>query len=477
MRQGELLLSRDGFEAVLTAALRILGTTGLHTGLAPLLSRLGGALGLRVAGGRIRVDEACARDALELMFPDWREGPPAPSPRPGQANIQVSPRAFLVADHRSRRVRPLTRADVIRGTKLIDALGGRGVTGTVCGAPQDAPDAVRELEQYLLGCRFSRNGGYVSDMVPPQARAYLERMRQAAEPEYHPRRRDYFHWMITPLRIDADRLEEMLAFDGEVAALGFGSMPVMGMTGPVDPRGVFTLSLAECLGATAVLHHVFPRARLTPMSMHPQPADLRSGLIMFGSMEWRRLALLKRDLYRHLGHDWTLQDSITCACMPDPLAQQEKAAAVAFSVACGFRDFVIYPLSNDEVWSDVQLLLDVEMIENAWDTIAPQADPGRASAACDNVAELIAAGKSFAESLDTAAHMREYYRPSLLRRFHSAAQWGAAGYPDPLGDIDAKADELVAGEDYAPPADRYAKVVDVYREACRDFGVDPIALD
>jgi trimethylamine:corrinoid methyltransferase-like protein len=477
MQRSGLLISRDGFGAVLAAALRLIGTTGLTTRSASLLSRLVGAPGLRVDRGRIRVDEAYARDVLRMVFPDWQRGAPAPTPRPPRANIIVSARAYLFADHHTRKVRLLTRADVVRGTKLISALRDRNVRGTVSGTPQDAPEAVQGLDQYLIGCRFSRSGGHLPDAMPAQARPYLERMREAAEPGYDRRRRSYFHWMISPLRIESDLLEEMLAFGGDVTGLGFGSMPSMGMTGPVDPVGVFTLSLAECLGATAVLHRVFPRASLHPPCLHPQPVDLHSGLMMFGSMEWNRLMLLKRDLYQHLGFDWTQQDSITCACMPDPLAQIEKASAVAFGVAHGFRDFVIYPLSNDEVWSDAQCLMDVEMIENAWDTVAPFDAGDRAAAACENTADLVAAGEPFAASPDTVAHMREYYRTSSLRRHHSAGQWRAAGLPDPLSDLDARVGALVAGENRMPRADSYAKVVDIHREACRAFCAEPLVLD
>ena len=44
-------------------------------------------------------------------------------------------------------------------------------------------------------------------------------------------------------------------------------------------------------------------------------------------------------------------------------------------------------------------------------------------------------------------------------------------------DAEAYARELIGKADYAPAGDKFRKVIDIYHQACREFGAEPMELD
>jgi trimethylamine:corrinoid methyltransferase-like protein len=240
--------------------------------------------------------------------------------------------------------------------------------------------------------------------------------------------------------------------------------------------GVYTLSLAETLGGAAILHRLFPDAWVS-FYPHPEPMDPRTGVMAFGTPEWNRLELLQREVLEHLGMTAHRMDILTSACMPDAQAQADKMAALAFGVAHGYTCFNVFPLCADEVWSHVQLVLDVEYVHRAWVTHRRFAGAQRAEDAFDTLATCVQERRMVGETRDTVLHLRENYYRSPLPRVFSSSQWNDAGQPDPLVDAEAYAQELIEKADYAPPEDKLRKLMDIYRKACRESGAEPMELD
>src|SRR4030042_6655080 len=135
-------------------------------------------------------------------------------------------------------------------------------------------------------------------------------------------------------------------------------MPMMGMTGPVDPVGVYVQGLGEGLGAAAILHALFPEARAY-VYPHPQVMDLRSGHMAFGTVEHARLEMIKMQVMKALNLPYyNLKDIMTSAQMPGSMAQGDKALGFFTGIMAGYRAFNLMALSTDQVWSPVQALLD-----------------------------------------------------------------------------------------------------------------------
>jgi trimethylamine:corrinoid methyltransferase-like protein len=300
-------------------------------------------------------------------------------------------------------------------------------------------------------------------------------MREIAE-DFDRKRRHFSVWVPSPLKLEGNDLDELLDSGAEVLSFYVGTMPLMGMTGPVDPVGAYTLSLAETLGGAAILHRTFPEAKVS-IWPHPQAMDPRSGLMAFGTLEWNRLDLMKKEILEHLGMLPKYKENLTSACMPDAQAQADKMASIAFGVTHGFTHFNLFPLCADEAWSHAQLVLDVEYVHIAWETQEPTIRVQRAEDAFNTLALSVQESRILGEMEDTILHLRQNYSLSPLPRVFSSGQWNNAGRPDPLSDAEAYAQELIEKADYAPPQDKWRKVLDVYHRACREFGIDPLYFD
>lgn len=474
-------ISGDCLDALVASALRMIAELGMDVRRPDLLERIRGQEGLAVRGSRVTISEATGRETLAAMrrahaSPDAAHGGGAATGRDGPI-VRITSRPMSIADHRVHRLRPLTRGDVIHGTKLVDALSRQpGVYGTTCGTPQDAPLPLQPLEQYIIGYRYSRHGGWTDIPLDPEVAGVMEAVREIAEEDYDPRRRAFAIWEPSPLRLDSTELHELLAFDGQVVRITVGSMPTMGLNGPVDPLGVYSLSVAESLGGAAILHRLYPEAELSILP-HPQPMDLHTGNMIFGSVEWNRLDLLKKQILGHLGIPYRRKECLTSACMPDARAQADKVASVTFGVLHGFDQFGMYPLCADEVWSDVQCVLDVEYVHDAWRTLKPEADPAPAQDAYETMARALAEGTLPAEMEESVARLRQHYAPGPFRRYSTVALWDEAGRPDLLDEVAAYAEELVRQADYAPDDDRLRAILGHYERLCRRFGAEPMRLD
>jgi len=444
---------------------------GIGTSRKDLLERAKGLAGISVHRNRIHIAPEVVNEVIkENQFGE--EAPLAPREHP---SITVSDYASLFADHRARVLRPLNRSDAITGTKLMDSLTPRWVTGKSCGTPQEAIPPLQPIEQYLIGFRYSRNGGSTKVPITPEVASFMFEIREIAE-DFDRRRRSFSVWVPSPLRLEGNELDELLDSGAQVLSFYVGSMPVMGITGPVDPVGVYTLSLAETLGGAAILHRIFPEATAS-IYPHPQPMDPHSGLMAFGTPAWNRLELIKKEIFEHLGMPSRSKDNLTSACMPDAQAQAEKMASISLGVAHGFTHFNLFPLCADEAWSHVQLVFDVEYVHAAWETQKSLTEVNRAEDAFHTLANAVQEKRIVGEMEDTILHLREYYSRSLLPRMFNSGQWNTRGRTDPLSDAQAYAQELIDKANYAPPDDKFRKILRVYQRACREFGAEPMNLD
>lgn len=485
MNASHKLLSTECLDAMVSSALRMIHEIGIQTNRKDLLEKARGLSGLTVRGDRIYIAAEVAHEVIEQSRVNrlavrknrvYTVPEDAHTARPETPIILVSDRATRIVDHHTRELEPLTRADVIAGTKLIDSLAPWWVEGNTCGTPQETIRPLQPIEQYLIGFRYSRNGGSTCILPVPEAARFLFEMREIAEEDFDPEQRDFSVWVPSPLKLEGNELDDLLDSGAEVLSCFVGSMPIMGLTGPVDPVGVYTLSLAETLGGAAILHRSFPDAKVT-FRPNPQPMDPRTGIIAFGTPEWNRLELMQREVLAHLGGIVQRMDNLTSACMPDARAQADKMASVALGVAYGFTCFNLFPLCADEAWSHVQLVFDVEYVHTAWQIQKQMTSAQRADDAFNTLAFSVQENELVGAMADTARRLRENYSRSRLPRFSSSSQWIDAGRPDPLADAQAYAWELIEKAHYAPPEDRLRKVLDVYRRACREFGVEPMELD
>ena len=393
--------------------------------------------------------------------------------------IKLTDLPYQFCDHMAGKIVPLSREQVVSGTKLMHVLSEKkNIRGYSCGVPQDTHPCLKAIEQYLIGFRFNINGGGTIQSVAPEVEEQFSEIRSIAESWEDPKQRDLMLFSPSPMLLDAEDL--YLCFREGVRLNSFmvGSMPMMGMTGPVDPVGVYILALAEVIGAASVLHAFFPDAGVF-VYPHPQAMSLETGQMAFGTVEHARLEMMKLEIMEALGLTYyNLKDIMTSAQMPGAMAQGDKALGFYTGIMAGYRAFNLMPLSTDQVWSPVQALLDIENLQNAWKSMDQSKIGGDCGSLTDVIMEVIDAKSLFAEHSHTLINMFDNYELEVWQRRHfSSETWGESGEPHELRALEHKVDEFTSTWEYRPPQDKLEKISDIYMALCRKYNTEPLNLD
>lgn len=380
----------------------------------------------------------------------------------------VDNRAFWVVDRDGVTVRPMKRADVIDGTKLIEMLHQRGVQGSTPGFPTDVPTLLQPIEQYLLSAEYSSAGGDTCQITDIPTAEIIREMNRV-----YGRKLDLSVYVPSPLEFSGNELEILWHFRQEITSTFVGSMPIMGLTGPCDIIGIFTLAIAETIGGATMLHALLPGANIG-IFPHPEPAYMGSGSIIFGTPEWQLLDAMHRNVFNYYGMAYTGKNCYTTAAYPNAQAQIERTAGILLSVLSGAdTSGALGLMSNDEVWSGVQALLDLEIGDYALRLAdgAIKSEGYTLETLPELVDSVIQSGQLFVEDESTVLNMRrQYQQPHLLQRM-AYAQWDAAGRPDVVQQAQIRVDDLVAQYQYQPPPEILRDLRTIYERSCARLSV------
>lgn len=440
------VLDKTTLDRMHASALEMIARTGFRVQLPEMQAEALKLPGFTEKNGRLCIAPERVQDWMKAA--QASRAKTAPADPVTDFVFSVGDRAYWILDRDGTSMRQMTRDDVIVGTKLIEMLRPRGARGTTCGVPSDVPVPLQPLEQYMIAAEYSSAGGGTPQVCDIRTAQIVREMDKVYGRPFH-----QSVYLIGPLGITGSELEILWHFRHEVDGVLVGSMPIMGLTAPCDMLSTFTLAIAEVLGGAALFHALLPSAMITILP-HPEPADLRTGAIVFGTPEWQLLDLMHREIMDYYGMSWNVKLSLTTASLPNAQAQIERTTSALLAILGGFHG--IGPLGQlglDEVWSPVQLLLDMEMLEYAA-RIARGPEPGEALALTtlpDLVDEVVTNGQLFAEHETTVMNYRaQYQQPELLQRM-GRAQWLAAGRPDVLETAQRRVDELVAAYNYEAP--------------------------
>lgn len=434
--------TRDHFDAMHRTAVELAARVGFAAP-AELRAEMAGREGFRVADGRIFPIEAIIEHYTTGMMARHND-PPTPLDAP--PILYVTDRPLHIVDDDGRTLRPFTTRDVIDGTKLAAMLYDRGVRGGAVGLPADVPPALAPFEQVRIACTYGRYGGYSSHGFTLWHTRYLAMMARAQGGEL-----SLSVWMPSPFRLEGNELDIALALEGEFTVLGVGSMPLMGITAPMNPVQTWIQALAETLGAATILQVRFPGVPVD-IFPHPKPADLATGGYAMGTPEMHLFDTLKSALLPFYGlrPPWG-KSAVMGAAVPGPQAMQERASAFLLGYLFGYRAFdMAGAMSHGDVFSPVQLLLDTEAVTwaeryargFAW---TPEADDITRWAS-------IAGGESlFADDPDEVARMRDTYRFPHLFPSVTAGQY-LANPRDAVAEAQADITRLIARHDVVPDA-------------------------
>ena len=349
------LISAETLGRMHEAAVAMLTKTGMLVENAEVREAIANRKGFKLEGGRVKVPEkgiaALVKKLRESAAPVPPHDPDAP------LGLGIDTRASFIVDRDGKTVRPMTRADVIDSAKLVGALKDRGVSGTTTGLPTDVPRALAPLEQYLVAAEFSPEGGKTNDVMDAFTAGVIRDMDQV-----YGRGFGRTVWSPSPLILGGPELDMLWHFREEVESVYVGSMPTMGGTAPGDPIGCFTVSVAETLGGAVILQELLPKCWIE-IGPHPEPADLATGAMMFGTPEWELLDMMHRDVHGYYGRHSNHKLIHTTAPLPGPQAAADHAGSMMLGMAYGYTSFSpAGMLSLDEVYSPAMLVMDAEIM-------------------------------------------------------------------------------------------------------------------
>lgn len=437
-------------------ALELAERVGMRVHDEVLLERLRGKSGFTIREHRIYPTMA----RMEAFVTGYRarhagDAPPSPDAQP---IYFVSDRPLYTLADDNHTMRPCLSRDIIDGAKLVEVLYDRGVRGGVTGLPADVDPLLAPFEQIRISLRYGRGGGYSSHGFTVWHAKYMAQITRAMGHDY-----GLGVWMPSPFRLEGNELEIALALEGQYATLGVGSMPLMGITAPMNEVKTWVQALAETIGAATILEEAFPGVAID-IFPHPKPADLRTGNYGCGSPEWHLLDVLKMAILPFYGSYPPWGKSMSPgAAVPGAQAQAECMAGMVIGFLHGYRMFdMMGMLAGDEVFSPAQLLLDLDTA--GW---AERYARGIAIEEDDDIERWIAladADALFAEDPDEVARMREvYYLPRYLapatvgQHETSPANW--------MADAHADAQRLIATHQYEPDAALLRTVDDIIDHA------------
>lgn len=447
------------------SAVEMLVNTGIlveHAGIRDEISR---REGFTLAEGRVRMSKARIDACMKYLKGNAGDRPKR-NPD-AQLTLGVDDRASYIVEKDGKTLRPMTRKDAVDSAKLVTMLADRGVSGITTGVPGDIPAALIPLEQFMIGAEYSRSGGATSDVCDIFTAGVIREMNKVCGRGF-----GRTVWSPSPLVFGGPEVDILWHFREEVEVVYIGSMPIMGMTGPCDPIGVFTVGAAECLGNAVIVHELMPKAYVM-IGPHPEPVDMSSGVMVFGSPEWDVLDLMHRDVHEYYGTQTGQKLIHTTASLPGIQAVSDHAGSIMLGAMHGYTHFSPGGmLALDEVYSPALLVIDTEIlshtrriIRGAWSGEGLGLDelPGV-------VAEVIREGGIFAGHETTVSNMRDqYHQPKVLKRLNRS-QWESAGKPDEIRSAQEEADRLIASFNYEPDRKMLAELRVIYEKAKRHLG-------
>jgi trimethylamine---corrinoid protein Co-methyltransferase len=369
--------------------------------------------------------------------------------------------------------RPAQLADVRQALHLADKLDQVTYTGLPCAA-QEIPVAIRPVVMAAELAKTTKKLGGIETFQVKEV-GYISRIGEVVAGgrdahRKHPILVGYAE-ARTPLCIDENMAEVMLAHLELGLPQSLDTMPNAGATAPMTAAGTLALGVAETLAGLVLGYAVDPNATMT-LDFTPGYCDMRS--MLFGYAGAERIPLLAARIQlisEFYGCPSGVHGGKTNACLPGIQAGVEKAVSMLGPVLAGAIGFgTIGHVENALTFSPLQLVIDNEIAHYVRRTVRG-VEVNSDTLALD-VIEAAGIGGKTVDSDHTAEHFKEQL---LLSPFFDVKSWGVG---DSLEKerferlAREKAERLLA-EESAPvlTVDQEAAIDEIIVEARRDYGV------
>ncbi|NSW57135.1 MAG: trimethylamine methyltransferase family protein [Armatimonadetes bacterium] len=412
--------------------------------------------GVQIDGSRGRFSEELSRGFLDA----YRQMHPFRAPE--GYSLSAGCHALHIHDT-DGALRPITLADIQRGTRLVAALAPEGIHGIAPGIPQDVPPKLRSLAQ-LIATAKNRAGRPGHVPIQPETESYNNECYRILG--YEPSAGVH---IISPLRFEGQEVDTALALRKlrPDCSVGVGTMPIIGVSAPASLLAGFTVALADVLGGALVFHHTGTPLERIGIWVNAYPFDMRQGCFVYGEPANIACSLLEREVNRYLGTEVSAKSFSVMAQTPGAHACALKGAFTGMMVSQGRRLFSgAGVLSLDEVYSPVQLIYDRELfrfVRRAEEML----DIGLVEEAL--MVDEIIDSEEFLTADSTLAHFRDLQWDSRIFAPRMVEQWRVAGSPSEHEAAVAEIERLLAEYEFELDDHKSRALDEVYTRAEREL--------
>ena len=411
---------------------RLLEDVGLRVSHAPFVDVIRKHDGVRVVGDRVHLSRALTDSHLEAYIARNRAVllERGDQPQPGWS-IACDGFSIAVVDIESDEVRPATCRDLRDLIRLVRSLG---MSGSYPCCPQDVPPLMRSLATFRICWEES-------DTIRPFD--YLD-VRQT------PFLYDMHRVMEKPFTINVNIPHCMTVSEQDIGTFmtyypvwrdhrdritwySICDYSMIGINRPISATGSVATYLAQSFG-THVLFQLFdPEIQMTPRLSAGMPVDLRNMGWAWGSPRMHLYQFLNDRVLAALcgvpPGQYRPPHGFMCtsSCAVDARAGMEKMATALMSAMQGARQFGgAGNLAVDDLFSGVQLVLDVEIFEYVKETIgcfSPHPDLMTTDGLYDVIRDVAEGRTEFYSHTDTAAKVRNLLPVSTRRPCEKLRAW------------------------------------------------------
>jgi trimethylamine---corrinoid protein Co-methyltransferase len=410
-------LTETQLEKIDNAALDILNRIGVQVPHGPIRELLNGRPGIKVDGDIVRYEPALVREQIKGIRGY------------GGYDTHIIAGAYSAnyLDPLTDHVRPPTVQDLVTSIRQADAFG-IGVCAPV--VPLDISGPRQELVMERLtfeNARFAYGAGQATHVAT--AEASLEMSQAAGRPH------GLELWVNSPLKLDGKGLDILWQLRHRKPQVKVNvkicSVPIRGMSTPVFEAAALAQNVAECLAGITTLRLLNLTGEISYRidAFTIFTVDMQSGNVLLSGPDCLRLALLTTQIAKHHGIPVPAGKTLlTSAKRPGLQAGAEKTSQTLALAMAGADVFMAAgALSADEIFSPLQMIIDLELMSFVDAVLAPL-DFNDDQLGLDLLKE-VGPGGMFLDHETTARHSHHAFWNSKLFSQNSLFSWMNEGSP------------------------------------------------
>jgi trimethylamine:corrinoid methyltransferase-like protein len=411
---------------------RLLEDVGLRVAHDGFVAAIRGHAGVTVRGDRVHLSRRLTDEHFDAFIARNRERLLSQAPA-GEREWSISCDGFSIAvvDIATDEAREATCQDLRDLIRLVHSLG---MGGSYPCCPQDVPPLMRALATFRI-CWEESDRIRPFDYLDARQTPFLYEMHRVMDQPFVVNVNIPHCMTVSPHDLDVFMrwYPVWKEHREQVAWYNISDYSMVGINRPLSATGSVAAYLAQSFGAHVLFQLFDPEILMAPRLLAGMPVDLRTMGWAWGSPRLHLYQFLNdRALPALCGlhpDEYRASQAFMCtsSCAVDARSGMEKMASSLTAALQGARTFGgAGNLAVDDLFSGVQLLLDVEIFEYIRElagSFSPQSDLMDTAGLYDLIREVAEGEAEFYAHPDTAGKVRHLMPVSKRRPAEKLRSW------------------------------------------------------